>query len=241
MIKTLYTLLFCLFSIIGYTQTEDLVLKLKVEKVINAETEELLTEVKLTIFGTDGSSRECISDSLGQFPLIDLKHSTSYSTVVSKKGFLNAKGKETTIDCYDSKIMVHEYALAPVHICSLPIPVPVYEFNQSDLKGAKCDNNATKYIVDILTENPNIIVQLNGYRDSTESITISRERAVNFRLSLIKLGIEGDRIKVKDAGIRKVPDDFQWHDESNIDLCNPNRVVLLKVLSTEYGSDDKNK
>lgn len=234
MIKNLFILSFFLSSIVGFSQEDVLDLKLKVEKVINAETEELLTEVKFTIVGTDGSSREYVSDSLGQFPLIDLKHSTSYSTIVSKNGFLNAKGKETTIDCYDSKIMVHEYALAPVMSCSLPIPVPVYEFNRSDLKDAKCDNNATKYIVDILTENPNIVVQLYGYRDSVENVTVSRERAVNFRLNLIKLGIEEDRIKLKDVGIREVANDYQWHDGSDIDLCDPRRVVLIKVLNTDY-------
>lgn len=241
MIKALYTLLFILFSLVGYTQTNDIVLKLKIDKVVNIETDELLAEVTVKIIGTDGSSREYTNDSLGQFPLIDLKPNTSYSTVVLKDGFLNAKGKESTIDCYDSKVIVHEYALSPVHICSLPIPVPVYEFNQSDLKGAKCENNATKYIVDILTENPNLVVQLNGCRDSNEHVTISRERAVSFRLILIKFGIEGDRIKLKDAGIRKVPDGYQWHDDSNIDLCNPNRVVLLKILSTDYDSNEKKK
>ena len=89
-------LLVCSLALKGQGEIDSVTYKdiniiLEVLPVSDYETKAVFKNVDLTILGTDGSLRKYKSDSLdGVFPIIRLKHSTSYSIIVSKNKYLSA-------------------------------------------------------------------------------------------------------------------------------------------------------
>ena len=208
--------------------------KLLIFPVLDIDTKDTLKNVNLKILGTDGTLREYLSDSLGFFPMIELKPNTSYSLIVNKSKYLIAKGKETTVALTTSMNFIHEYTLQKLFICS-PL-LPHINFDYNSLKGhhkkllynslepfsEKEGSNLTNIYYEILTENPNIIMQINGFRDKSEKKKISKQRAEFYVAQLIKMGIDKERFVIADGGVR-----------TNVD-AQENRTINFKVISTDY-------
>jgi hypothetical protein len=98
---------------LGFCQeTEDLLFLLK-GKVVDIETSMPILNASIRIIGTDTSTVEIKTDSIGLFNTL-IEKNTSYSVTVSKPSYLKAKGKETTITETESKVFAHFYELQPI-------------------------------------------------------------------------------------------------------------------------------
>lgn len=178
-------------------------------KVKDKVTGELLVNAKIKLVGTDGSSVEGITNENGEY-LFEIngteryvKEETSYSLVVSKQKYLNAKGKETTVGLTESRNFVHEYVLQPVENTVIKLPLIEYAYNKADLRPNSKDS--LNYLYNILTENPQITIQLRSHTDFRGSASynqkLSQRRAQSCVDYLVKeKGIAADRITAKGMG-----------------------------------------
>ena len=202
--------------------TDTLKFVLEVLPTIDVETNDTLTNVNLKIAGTDGSIREYKSDNLGVFPVIELKPNTAYSIIVSKNKYLNAKGKETTIGSMNSKKFIHEYALQKLFICGPFIPNITYAYNNLEPYSEEAGSDLTNIHFNILTENPSIVMQIQGFRDKSEKKKISKQRAESYKALLVKMGINKKRLVAVDKGI------------GNHETPKENRTIKFRVISTDF-------
>lgn len=177
--------------------------------VKDVETGEILPGAVVKIIGTDGSSASATTDEKGNFYFIEngparyINPATSYSIVVEKKKYLNAKGKETTVGHDKSKKFFHEYALQPFQDVVIKLPLIEYEYNKADLRPNSKDS--LDYLYNIMTENPTIVIQLRSHTDFRGSgpynKKLSQRRAQSCVDYLVKeKGIHADRIKAKGMG-----------------------------------------
>lgn len=178
-------------------------------KVKDKVTDELLVNAKIKLVGTDGSSVEGITNENGEY-LFEIngteryiKEETSYSLVVSKQKYLNAKGKETTVGLTESRNFVHEYVLQPVENTVIKLPLIEYAYNSHLLRPNSKDS--LNYLYNILMENPQITIQLRSHTDFRGSAgynqKLSQRRAQSCVDYLVKeKGIAADRITAKGMG-----------------------------------------
>jgi peptidoglycan-associated lipoprotein len=178
--------------------------------VKDVETGEFLPNAKVKLIGTDGSSAVVTTDDKGYFEFIEngpadryIKGETSYSLVVEKENYLNAKGKETTVNLTKSRKFVHEYALQPIIDVVIKLPLIEYEYNKADLKPNSKDS--LNYLYQIMIDNPTIVIQLRSHTDFRGSArynqALSQRRAQSCVDYLVKeKGIDPGRIKAKGMG-----------------------------------------
>ena len=177
--------------------------------VKDVETEQPLANAKVKLVGTDGSSAEATTDENGNFSFIEngadryLNPNTSYSLLVEKEKYLNAKGKETTVGHEKSKKFFHEYALQPVENTVIKLPLIEYEFNKADLRPNSKDS--LNYLYNIMVDNPTIVIELRSHTDfrgsSAYNQKLSQRRAQSCVDYLVKeKGVDPDRIKAKGMG-----------------------------------------
>jgi len=180
---------------------------LKVE-VRDSETGEILPAATVKLIGTDGTSAEKETAGDGQTEFADngsnsyINPNTSYSITVSKPGYLQAKGKETTVGIEESKIFAHLYELIPISDEGIKLPEILYEFNKTSLTDQAKDS--LDFLYDILTDNPNIVIELRANTDSRGSDKynqkLSQGRAESVVNYLSSLGIEKERMEPKGYG-----------------------------------------
>ncbi|MCB0400455.1 MAG: OmpA family protein [Flavobacteriales bacterium] len=178
--------------------------------VKDLETGNVLANALIKLVGTDGSSAEATTDANGNFAFVEngpdaryINENTSYSLVVTREGYLVAKGKETTVGLDASKKFFHEYALQPFKDVVIKLPLIEYEYNKADLKPNSKDS--LDYLYNIMVENPTIIIQLRSHTDFRGSATynqkLSQRRAQSCVDYLTKeKGIHPDRIVAKGMG-----------------------------------------
>lgn len=178
--------------------------------VRNLETGENLTNAKVKLIGTDGSSAEIATDENGYFIFAEngsdryVNKNTSYSLIVSKDKYLIAKGKETTVGLTSSKKFVHEYSLQPVtEKTIIKLPLIQYKTGSAELQDQYKDS--LNFLYDIMVENPTIIIELRSHTDHRGSgpanQKLSQRRAQSCVDYLVKeKGIDAARIKAKGMG-----------------------------------------
>jgi peptidoglycan-associated lipoprotein len=223
--------------------------------VKDVETEAPLANAKIKLVGTDGSSTETLTDENGNFSFIEngaaryINPETSYSILVEKDKYLNAKGKETTVGLEKSKKFFHEYALQPVENTVIKLPLIEYEYNKADLRPNSKDS--LNYLYNIMVDNPTIIIQLRSHTDfrgsSSYNQKLSQRRAQSCVDYLVKeKGVDPDRIKAKGMGesepIKGANDillDEKYinslKSKEEIEAAHQrNRRTDFKVLSTDF-------
>ena len=176
--------------------------------VKNSETGEPLVAATVKLIGTDGTSVEKDTKADGTFEFAQngdqayINKNTSYSITVSKPGFLNAKGKETTVGIEESKIFAHTYELIPIKEEGIKLPEILYDFNKTTLTEQAKDS--LDYLYDILIDNPQLVIELRANTDSRGSDSynknLSQGRAESAVRYLISRGIETERMEPKGYG-----------------------------------------
>ncbi len=176
--------------------------------VRDLETGEALVAATVKLVGTDGSTAEKETGADGTFEFADngsqsyINLNTSYAITVSKPGYLNAKGKETTVGITDSKIFSHLYELQPITEEPIKLPEILYEFNKTTLTEQAKDS--LEFLYKTLTDNPNLVIELLANTDSRGSdpynLKLSQGRAESAVAYLVSRGIERDRMEARGMG-----------------------------------------
>jgi len=177
-------------------------------EVRDTETGDILPASTVKLIGTDGTNAEKETASNGQTEFADngsesyINPNTSYSITVSKPGYLNAKGKETTVGLEESKIFAHLYELIPIRKEGIKLPEILYDFDKTTLTDQAKDS--LDYLYDILVNNPNIVIELRANTDSrggdNYNLKLSQGRAESVVTYLTSLGIASDRMVPKGYG-----------------------------------------
>ena len=215
--------------------------------VKDMETGEPIIAATVKLDGTDGTSvtKETGAGGTVEFSTKGsesyIKENTSYSILVSKPGYLNASGKETTVGLTESRRFVHTYELQPITKEAIKLPEILYEFNKTTLTPQAKDS--LNYLYNIMVANPNIVIELKANTDSRGSdaynMKLSQGRAESAVNYLISLGIAEDRmvpkgygetnLLISDAEISKLPTEEEREAAHQL-----NRRTEFSILRDDY-------
>jgi hypothetical protein len=173
-------------------------------KVYDKETGKLLkAEYELINLSTGKVVMKDITDESGNF-MVCLPSGYNYGINVSKPGYLfysenfMFEGKHTASEPYIKKIILNPAKVGE----KMQLANVFYEVDSWQLKKesiSELDN-----LVNLLSENKNLAMEIGGYTDSTGSEqynkTLSEKRALSVVNYLIKKGISSDRLIYKGYG-----------------------------------------
>ena len=227
-----------------------------VEGLITDEEGNALSDAQLRIVGSDGTNSKVNAHRDGTYK-IKLNREVRYVMLATARGHLNAKEQWDTKGLKDSKTYTVNFALSPV---SRPVKMEniFYEFGRWEI--TKASEAELLKLVKLLTDNPNITIELSAHTDlvGNEAFNqeLSQKRAQSCCDFLVTHGIEKERLTpvgygktkpvVADKALNKkypfIPVD-QALDEAFIlsltadkqDICNQiNRRTEFKVVKTTY-------
>lgn len=207
-----------------------------------------LTDAKVEVVGTDGSSFNAMTDANGGFNFAEkgkeryVKENTSYTIRASKDNYLVVNDQITTVGLNESTTFAKEYYLQPAAKgVVIKLPEVQYDLGKFDLRPEGKDSLETLYLT--LVENPTIIIELAAHTDSRDSdkrnMTLSQNRAqscVNYLISkgidparMIAKGYGETKLRISDAEIKamKTKEEQEAAHQSN-------RRTEFSVLSFDY-------
>lgn len=222
--------------------------------VKDIDTKQVIPGADVKLIGTDGSSVKIQTDENGFFKFDTngkeryIKPNTSYTIIVSKDGYLVAKGKETTVGIEESRIFEHEYELQSIKKEEIKFPTVLYEYDKWEL--TQQGKDSLEYLYQVLIDNPNIVIELAAHTDSRGSdkynLNLSQKRAESCVNYLISKGIDPERLKPKGYGetkllisdeeIAKLPT-----EEEKEAAHQKNRRTVFKVLRDDYVPKKQNE
>lgn len=222
-----------------------------------------LPAAQVYIIGSDGTNQHMSVKSDGSFTF-EADPGTEYIMLASCKGYLNAKAE---VLVPDTVTVSHEYTLQ-FPLAALNVPTLIdnifYDYGKATLRPES--NNALDSLANMLTQNPNITIELSShcdYRGSSEfNKKLAQQRAESVVNYLISKGIASDRMtpvgygKEKPKTIRKrLANKYSWlkegdvlteefitalKDEKKQEICNEiNRRTEFLVLRTTYNMFDE--
>lgn len=175
----------------------------------NKKTGNTLSGCKVTIVGSDGSTYNVVTDANGSFFLdkTKVKVETKYTVDIQKENFIGTADKFSTKGAKESTNYQQDYFLIPVEIGKeYPMPTVLYPFNKTELLITDEVNSADSlnYLLNILTENPTFVVQLESHTDARGDVPsndrLSQGRAETCVTYLTSKGIAADRLVAKGKG-----------------------------------------
>ncbi len=176
-------------------------LKFTVSGVIYDEkTEEPLKGVKITLKGSNGETKEAISEIDGSYKF-ELGANTDYQIQTKVNKYLNGKGSTSTKGIEVDKDFKVDIYMAPIE---KPIELPniLYDLAKWDLRPESMVS--LDKLVETLNENPNITIELRSHTDFRGSDDankeLSQKRAQSVVDYLISKGIAADRLVAKGYG-----------------------------------------
>ncbi|MFC2097426.1 OmpA family protein [Bacteroidota bacterium] len=226
--------------------------------VIDEKTEEYIEGADVKLIGSDGTNLEMKTEKTGAYSF-DLNPDTDYIVVAIKEKYLNAKVRETTIGFDENTDFTANLVLAPIEN---PIVLPNihYEFSKWELRPESMVE--LDKLVETLSDNPNIIIELSAHTDARgginfDNMELSQRRAQSVVDYLISKNIASDRLEAKgyaatvpkviDAKIAKEKDFLNEEDVLDEEFINNladstaqeyahqlNRRTEFMVISTTY-------
>ena len=168
-------------------------------RVINEYDEQVIVNANVKLIGSDGVTSEQVSEENGTFKFT-LKPSTDYRIITRKGGFLAGKGKETTKGLDISKVFRTDIFMSPDNV-SIELEI-FYDLGKWDLRPESLI--ALEDLVETLSDNPNITIELGSHTDYRSGIDynrdLSKKRAQSVVDFLIDYGIDEDRLSSKGYG-----------------------------------------
>jgi peptidoglycan-associated lipoprotein len=168
--------------------------------VKNQKTDEIIAGADLTLIGSDGTNIAKKTESDGSFS-VKLAPTTDYRIVARRGGFLASKDKETTKGMTSSKEFRVEIYMSPDDK-RIDIPGINYDFGKWDLRQESMV--ALEELVEILTDNPNITIEIGSHTDlrgsDVANMDLSAKRAKSVVDFLIVYGVDEERLTSKGYG-----------------------------------------
>lgn len=225
-------------------------------KIINELTDSPIPYANVRLIGSDGSSLELFSDTEGNYAF-SLNPQTNYVIIAIHDGFLNSKYKISTYGLQKDKTFDVNLYMTQIDI---PVEIPniMYDVNRWELRPESIV--ALEKLLDILRDNPHIIIELSSHTDyrvgriSNEELSQLRAQSVvNF---LIAKGISPNRLVAKGYGATRpkkidlkyselysflklgdvlTPEYIESLPETHRETCHQiNRRTEFRVISTEF-------
>jgi len=220
-----------------------------------------LPAAQVYMVGDDGTNLKLPVKGNGSFEQV-INPDVNYVMLATCKGYLNHKEELKVGKTDESKEYVIQFPLA-----SIRVPVMIdnifYDFDKATLRPES--EKALDELVKLLTENPNVTIELSAHCDFKGSAEynkrLSQRRAEAVVNYLVAKGIANDRLtpvgygKEKPKTIRKkLTEKYPWLKENDVlteeyikkfdgekqEICNQmNRRTEFIVLRTTYGMFDE--
>lgn len=231
------------------------VLKLRI-KTIDELTGDIVSNVSVKVLSENGMDESLRTDKMGEVA-IELKRDGKYLILVYKEGYLKDKIVLNNIEIEDYRTIEKNIFLKPIKK-SIELPDILYDFGKWELK--EDSKMALDKLVNILNNNPNIVIELSSHTDmigsETDNALLSQKRAQYVVEYLIEKGIYWDRLFARGYG-ESVPKVVTFKDiikysflergkrltkeyidtlgEENRRFANQlNRRTEFRVLKTDY-------
>jgi len=233
-------------------------LKFSVDGIVrDAQTDQPIPGASVRLIGSDGLTLRDSASEQGTFRFM-LKPNVDYIFIASSEGYLNGKIRETTKGLSESKDLKATILLSSIE---KPIEIPniYYDFGKWDLRPESIV--ALDNLVEILNDNPNIVIELRSHTDSRDTeeynLNLSQKRAQSVVDYLITKGIQADRLVAKGYGEsmpkvvnKKLAEQYEFLSEGTVlnddfikslpdiqqqEICHQiNRRTEFQVLRTDY-------
>lgn len=171
--------------------------------VFDAKTEQIISDVKIDIVGSDGSLMTAISDNSGRYIFDEdyIKENVSYTLEVSKEGYLTNTFTESTIGVKESVNLIQDIVLEPT-VKEIIIPRIEYDYNSAKLRPKS--KEALDALIVVLKKNPNVVIKLRSHTDSRAgdqfNMELSQRRAQICVDYMVAKGIEPKRLIASGMG-----------------------------------------
>lgn len=221
-----------------------------------------LTDAQVYIVGNDGTNEKALIKLDGSFSY-QVKPGVDYLFLASCKGHLNIKQELSVKQAEESEEYVLQFPL-PQMTEPVLIENIFYDFGKATLRPES--TVALDKLIEMLTNNPNITIELRSHCDSRGSAefnkTLSQQRAESVVNYLLEHGIAQERVtpigygKEMPKTIRKkLTEKLPWLKEGDVlndefigkqddekkEICHQlNRRTEFFVLRTTYGMFDEN-
>ncbi|MFP4620832.1 MAG: OmpA family protein [Bacteroidales bacterium] len=233
-------------------------LKFSIEGVVKEDkTEEALQDATVKLVGSDGMTMNSKTNEDGEFKFM-LQPETDYVFVASKEKYLTVKENITTKGVEQSKVFEPELMLSSIEE---PIELPNIFYDYDDWSLRSESKEALNQLVETLTDNPRVIIELRAHTDNrgehAYNIELSTKRAQSVVNYLIDHGIDSERLRAKGYAATKpkevdqnLADEYEFLEEGDvlkeefIDNLETeeqreaahqiNRRTEFKVLATDY-------
>lgn len=166
-------------------------------RVNDDKTGNLLANTSVQLVGSDGLIAETTTGADGTFRFM-LNANTDYVFIASKDGYLNGRGRETTKGITESTDFDMSISLTST---ARPIELPniFYDYDRWELRSESMA--ALDRLVEVLNENPTIIIELGAHTDSRGTLDynyeLSQKRAQSVVNYLIEKSIPAERLRAK--------------------------------------------
>jgi peptidoglycan-associated lipoprotein len=168
--------------------------------VTDSKTGAIVTNVKVQLIGSDGSSSETSTDNTGTYEFI-LKPLTSYEIVINTKGYLNKTVAETTVGLEHNKLFEINIAIDPIKK-EIILPRIEYDFAKWDLRPQSIAD--LDILAETLKDNLNVVIELKSHTDyvgtDSQNLRLSQKRADVCVAYLISQGIDSGQLIAKGMG-----------------------------------------
>ena len=216
--------------------------------VYNFDTGAPLPNAKVTVQGTDGKSYDLTADGNGGVSLCEgeIIAETNYSVDVSLEGYIGTGDQFSTVGVGESTTFAREYFLKEIVIKKeYDLPLVLYPFDKAELliNNEVNSSDSLNYLFDLMTRNPNFVVQLESHTDtrgkSGYNQELSQRRAETCVKYLIGRGIASDRLVAKGVGenqpiIKDAQINAMATEEEQEKAHQVNRRTVFKILRLDY-------
>ena len=207
-----------------------------------------ISETSITLESSEGEINTYTTDADGAIGLCDgeIGEGIAYDVDVNKEGFIGTGDRFSSIGLTESTTFAREYFMKEIVLeKEYDMPLVLYPLGSADLlieEGVVNSADSLNYLVDLLTRNENLVIQLEAHTDSRGSsesnLELSQRRAetcVNF---LEDKGVASDRLvavghgeevlKITDAEINALP------AEEREAAHGQNRRTVFKIVRFDY-------
>ncbi len=217
------TFIFLIACINSYTQDNFAIQGYVIDTLINSE----LKNSSVQLISDKGEIRNTQTDVNGVLNFVSIPIDHDFIVLASKDGYLKGKERITKADIHSDSIVQAIIYLQRISI-NRSMPIIKFELESYDLDSS--DFWTIKTIKDLITDNPNIAIEIGGHRDNNEKPETSRLRCEIVEEGLLKMGIQPDRLLVGDYGNNKPACvDYRIKMENpilDLDSCLTNTYLL---------------
>ena len=202
-----------------------------------------IQDAKVQMIGSDGSSIEIKTNSLGryEFNKDQFRPHTTYELTVTKDNYFTSTGSVTTVGVTRSREFQRDFILEPIPKKPIVLPEILYDLAKWNLKPQYMDS--LQGLIQTLDENPTLVVELASHTDSRDTDErndiLSQKRAQSVVDYLIIRGIDPDRLVAKGYGERVPRELLKNYYLNGVQILDSANVLNEEFISSLPNNEKK--